>query len=237
MNASMWIALWGAVLSTGLATLQFLTWLRARPRIKVDCNLEFMTSSGDDENEAKGTIVPVIHDRDVYQEEVLVRFHITNHGDKGVQIVAVVLEAIAEQYIHTNEITPDPLPTILEPFTSIDMTIQKEFIDMELAITFLGVVDALGRRQSVPDVQCRDVVTKCWDMPTRVGWFVRRDDPEAPPVRAFQSKDKFRLSSRVVTSLPKRKRRPLISRTKFEPPRQNLQPSASPNSSEQEDGS
>jgi len=203
----------------------------------VDCNLEFLTSSGDNEDEARGTIVTVVRDLDVLQQEVLVRFHISNHGDKGVQIAAVVMEAIGGQYINISEITPDPLPTILEPFTSIDVTIQKEVIDMESAIIFLGVVDVLGRRHSVPDVRCRELATKCWDMPTRVGWFARRDDPEAPLVRAYQIQDRGRLSRRAVTSLPKRKRRPIVSRTEPEPPpRQNLQPSASPNSSEQEDG-
>jgi hypothetical protein len=149
MTATTWVAIWGASISTSLAALQFLTWFRAKPRLRVECQLQFATALETDQGDTRGTVIPVAHGRDLLNEEVLIALRVINHGERALQIAAVVVESLAAEYVHTSEITPDPLPTILDPLTSIEVTIQKEFIDLASAILFVGVVDALGRRYPV----------------------------------------------------------------------------------------
>jgi hypothetical protein len=127
---------------------------------------------------------------------MLISFTIVNGGGKALQISGIVVESIAGDHINIKEITPNPLPVVLEPLTSIITTIQKETIDMESSITFIGVVDALGRRYGLEEQACKALVLRSWEAPTRVGWFRRKDDPAAPMIQAFRMFDRSVISTR-----------------------------------------
>jgi hypothetical protein len=198
MDAKGWIALWGAVLSTALAILQFVNWRRDRPKVSVTAAITLSPISDIEDPDTRGTPVTVQHGSDALPEEMLITFTIVNGGGKALQISAVVIESIAGDHVNIKEITPHPLPVVLEPLTSIITTVQKETIDMEKSITFIGVVDALGRRYGVEEQACKALVLRSWEAPTRVAWFRRRDDPTAPMVQAFRMLDRSVLSTRPL---------------------------------------
>jgi len=198
MDAKGWIALWGAVLSTALAILQFVNWRRDRPKVSVHAKMRFSPISDVEDPNIRGTPCMVERGADTLPEEMLVEFQIVNGGGKALQVSAIVVESIAGDHIDINEITPDPLPVILEPLTSIITTIQKETIDMGSSITFIGVVDALGRRYGLEEQACKALVSRSWAAPTRVGWFRRKDDLSAPLVRAFRMVDRSVISTRPL---------------------------------------
>ncbi|MBF6173425.1 hypothetical protein [Nocardia blacklockiae] len=224
MTPAVWIALYGGILSTFLAVLQFASWSRARPKLSV--GLSFLYESNDD---SKGTPVRVRRGEDIFDDHVLLKFTIRNSGSQGIQVVAIVIED-TNTFVSISEIVSNPLATVVEPMTSIEVTVQKEFLDMCTSPTFIGIVDGLGRRHSVPRSQAEEVIKKSWSMPTRAQQYRRRDNPEAPPVWAFQSQDSARMASRpVVTSRFHTKARPITSRNEGElesmPPALILTPS------------
>lgn len=186
-----------------------LSWWAGRDRkpqiaLKVDVSLLYRTSGRDKTHRTtKGTPIQVRRGRDVQDEEVTLSMTVANAGERAVQVSAVVLEAVAGTSLNIRHITTEPLPAILEPYTSIDLEIQKEHIDFEDQITFLGVVDALGNRYAAPKEQSIRTITAAWSLPTRVDWFRRRDDPSGV-VRAYQSAENSRLSHRSLSTMKKR---------------------------------
>lgn len=222
-----WVGVWGAVLSSVLALIQFGTWRLNRPRISVQCTFEVATGidpEGGDEA-ILGTPVKVRQGPDVLDKTYFLRMQVSNSGDKGVQISSVTLESLEESRVNVHEVVPSLLPTVLEPRTAITLTVQKEFLDSVSAVTFFGVTDALGKRYGANDVSIREVVQQSWQLPSEVKWFKRRDDP-AVQVQAFPAKQRSRLSSTVS---PKRlkPRRVIVKREPPQPPKPaDLPPSA-----------
>lgn len=198
VTVATWIGLWGGLVSTSLAFMQFVKWRRERPRLVVSAALSFASASdGEDPYEHLGTPVVVQQGRDVMNQRALVTITVANHGEKALQVVGVLVEdANISGTISTTQVVPSPLPAVVEPRSSVSVLLQKEFLDMSSQITFFGVVDALGRRHPVTKSEAKSVVERAWQLPTRAAWFQRRDDPGAEPVRAFQSKQPSNLTTR-----------------------------------------
>lgn len=219
MEVADWIALYGAFVATGVAVFQVGTRFRDNPRIAVTASFLYLASSEDEQSTARGTIRQVDRDGVVLAEEMLISFNVVNRGRRAVQISSVYCEELQESAFRVFELTPAPLPITLEPLSSVEMSIQKEVIDMMDSISSIGVVDALGRRHEIPADDAVEVARVSWNAPTRVAWYRRRDSPEAPPVRGFQIQDNASLHSRAVRSgRLSRKPRPIVRRETSRPP-------------------
>jgi hypothetical protein len=211
------VAVYGAVLATAIAVGQFVAWLRRRIKVGVSSDFVFEGLDAivgvDDpskRDDTRGTPVIVQRGDDELWEQALVLLIVRNEGGAPVQIVAVVVERLTRDgKLQSVQVIPPPLPHVLAPHTRIEVTMQKEILDMTDSVTFFGVVDALGRRYAPPTEQVRQTIARSWDLPTRVGNYVRRDDPTSPPVLSYQAWDRATIdSARRVSNPPT----PLIRR-------------------------
>jgi len=191
------MAAWGAAVATVTAVVNLLVALRQRPSIQVRASLVFGSVSEEEAAEAKGTIVESEHG----PQDVLLEFQIANRGRRALEIVAVVVEGTNETatgYAKVVEIRPEPLPIVLEPLTSVRPSIQKEFLDITPRLEFLGVVDALGNRHAAVEADVRRLLRSNADLPSNVGSFRSRADPDAAPVKAFQMQAPVTITNRPL---------------------------------------
>jgi hypothetical protein len=196
VDAADWIALYGAVVATGVAVFQVGTRFRDNPRITVTASFSYSASSEDQQSATRGTLRRLERDGIVLNEEMIISFNVVNHGRRAVQISSVYCEELQESIFRVFELTPAPLPVTLEPLSSVETSIQKEVIDMMDSVSSIGVIDALGRRHEISVSETIEIARVSWNNPTRVAWYRRRDSPDVPPVRAFQLRDNARLHSR-----------------------------------------
>lgn len=203
------LSVYGAALATVIAITQFVGWWRSRVRVEVSTHFVRSALSPSEKDDARGTPMQVERDSEVLWEEALISLEVRNWGGKPVQIVAVLVESSEREGVQSFQVIPEPLPHVLEPGTRIEITLQKEVLDMGSAITFLGVVDALGRRYAPPDDQTTRVVQSSWASPTRVRRFRSRAHPDAAPVLAFQMRDRCQMN---FTDRPNKAVTPLVTR-------------------------
>ena len=196
MDSADWIALYGAVVATGVAVFQVGTHFRDNPRITVTASFSYSASSEDQRSTTRGTLRRLERDGVALSEEMLISFNVVNHGRRAVQISSVYCEDLQGSTFRVFELTPAPLPVTLEPLSSVEMSIQKEVIDMMDSVSSIGIVDALGRRHEISVDEAIEISRISWNNPTRVAWYRRRDSSDMPPVRAFQLQDNARLHSR-----------------------------------------
>lgn len=178
------LSIWGALLSTALGILQFIKHNSDKPKISVTANLTYSTCS--EEDSVKGT--KVLDDHNSWHE-VLINIGIINRGNKAIQISAVILETENENNIrYEMRIIPNGFPVVLNPLCSVDVNIQKEWIDYE-NVTCFGVVDGVGGYHCIP----KETFHKLWlqsnNLPSNKKKYVRKDNPKEV-VMAFQQKDK-----------------------------------------------
>ena len=88
------------------------------------------------------------------------RVYVVNSGKRSVQITSIMIETSERRIL---QIIPDNFPVVLQPLTSADAEIQKEWIDQE-SISLFGVIDALGNRYSLNDKQLKKLLnnTNCY---------------------------------------------------------------------------
>lgn len=200
MDAATIIGIYGAALSSALASYQVFTRFRDRPRLSVKSSFEFRNLSEEDKDRTLGTPMLVQHGHDILWREALIVMSVTNEGGSALQIVGAVIESLSDRRVLVREITPPPLPNVLEPLTNIKIALQKEFVDQCESITFIGVVDALGRRHGINKQSAQNLIGQSWRLPTRLAKYRRRDDPgnRDKEIWAFQAKAPASLSSRVI---------------------------------------
>jgi hypothetical protein len=209
MSVESVLSVYGAVLATSIALAQFVTWWRKRVRVEVRTRIVRSSLGGVEPQISRGTAVRVVRHADEFWEEILVGLEVRNKGGTPVQIVAVLVEFVDSGMVTSFQIVPDPLPSVLQPGTRIECSVQKEFLDSASAVTFFGVVDALGRRYAPPKAESIDVIGSSWCLPTRIGQFRSRKDANAPPVSAFPARDRAQMSQ---SSAPMRPPHPFIVR-------------------------
>lgn len=219
MAAADWIALYGAVVATGVAAFQVVAHFRDNPRITVTASFSCSAASEARQSTTRGTLRRVERGGVVLTEEMLISFNVVNRGRRAVQISSVYCEELQVSAFRTFELTPAPLPVTLEPLSSVEMSIQKEVIDMVDSVSSMGVIDALGRRHEISADDLIGIARVSWNTPTRVSWYRRRDSLEVPSVRAFQMQDNARLHSRAAhTGRISRIPRAIVRRDTPEPP-------------------
>ncbi|WP_431976126.1 hypothetical protein [Micromonospora haikouensis] len=188
-----------------------------KPEAKLDLEARIdMPLRHSEDSDSHGTPVKVKQGRDVKDAQILITMKILNTGERPVQVLAVLIESRDGDTIHIRQIEPPPLPLVVDPYTSVQVSFQKEHIDIDSEITFFGVIDGLGVRYPLQAGEVISLVKQSWGLPTRVSWFRRRDDP-TEVVKAYQTKEKCTLSTRelkTVKKLPKT----LVSRDEPKPP-------------------
>lgn len=204
------IAIYGAALATLLAVGQGISAFKHRAHLGIEIAFSFGALIEHERDQAHGTPVQVKRGGDCQWKEALLRLTVRNEGGIPIQIVAVIVESIRKDgELTISQFAPEPLPYVLEPGTRIQVLMQKEPIDMLDNITFLGVMDALGNRYRPGTDEIREIVQQSWGLPTRVQRYIRRDDPTAPPVLAYQNRER---SAAVETNKSGKKAVPLVRR-------------------------
>ncbi len=178
------LAIWGALLSTVLGVVELLKHLGDRARILVEADLSFRPT--EPEAATKGTRVQTKHG----WQEVLLSIRMANRGRRPMQITACVVE---ENNGHMTQVIPDQMPVVLDPNTSLQVEIQKEWLD-EGEVTFFGVVDALGRKHGASGDALLGLLRRCRELPTNRKQYRHKETGEL--VTAFQAKDQAVLSRR-----------------------------------------
>ncbi|MGK4579616.1 helix-turn-helix domain-containing protein [Kitasatospora sp. HPMI-4] len=145
--------------------------------LRIQAELQFGAGADERGGEPLGTPVHVRRGRDVQLESVALQIVVVNESRQPVQVTAVVFEDLVKDVLNIHHIMPEPLPAVVEPRSSLELILEKEPIDAVDAITFIGVVDGLGNRHALPAEAVRTLAAKCWDLPTRVALYRRRDDP------------------------------------------------------------
>lgn len=181
--------IWGAVLATLALGIELWRSLHDRPILKINAAISSATAGKD--RVAYGTRIETEHG----EKDFFVGITIRNHGKKSFQIAAVFVET---QILH--QVRSLNLPAILEPGCLLETRIQKEWLDDPETTTF-GVLDGLGRRHAIPHDIARSLIEVSRKMPTNRCQYRKKDDPNAPPVWAWQLQDNSVIASRESREL------------------------------------
>lgn len=195
MNLGGMLSLYGAVLATFLALAQLVIWWSRRVRLEVKVGIERRALDPSERESSRGTPMQVSRGGEEHWEEVLVAVEVRNKGGTPVQIVGVLIEFVEDGKLSTFQIVPDPLPSVVQPGTRVECSIQKEFLDFAPAITFFGVIDALGRRFGPTRAESISAIGAAWQLPTRVGRYRKRGEEHGKEVSAFQMRDRAQMST------------------------------------------
>lgn len=206
MDTANLIALYAAGLSTLLALSQGVNFWRHRTRVTVDANMVYSSDN------SYGTPVRVQRGEDTIDETVSVNFTIRNTGGTPVQVLGLLIENLNNSTLQLSQITPPNLPVVLEPGTTIEISLQKEHLDFLESCTFLGAVDGAGRRHPISARQAKAIIEESWRLPTRVAVYQRRDDPSKRVV-AFQVAEPGKFTERPAKRRLHRKPRIIAKRT------------------------
>jgi hypothetical protein len=207
-NLSLIAGIWGSALATLVAAFQVFTWRKGSPKIGVRTGLAHSGLREDEDEDSLGTPVRIRRGLDVLTEQVLLALHVTNRGGTPAQVAGVLIETLDAGKISRVILTPDGLPEMLAPSSSIMISIPKEHVDMATSVAFLGVLDGTGNRHCDTRDSTASAVKSCWELPTRAAYYKRKDG-RGDPVLAYQTKVQATLSS-VHAS---RKDRPIIERS------------------------
>lgn len=186
------LAIYGALLSTGLAVLAFAKFRRERPLVSVDATTVFTPArEGDDTH---GVLIHVERGDDILCEEADVEIRIRNAGAAACQISDVFVETATE----IQQVRPEGLPIILTPNTSVSVRVQPEYFvpkrptkegDLELTrVQAVGVFDALGKKHLISKENLASLVQQCGKWPLRTALFKHKESGNT--VMAFQAKDR-----------------------------------------------
>lgn len=203
MDLSLAIGLWGAVVATAVAIFNIATALRDRARLRISAKV--IRIGSEEDADTHGVLVQSRHGHDILWEEVDVELQIANRGGKEIQVLAVLFET--NTAVH--EVKPPPLPEIVHPRTAVTFRVQPElWAPVGLSsegdgsnlvpedLTFIGVVDALGRRHRLSSRDAEKIVAACRALPLRHGAFMHKESGEL--VSAFQLRDPVTLVTKTI---------------------------------------
>lgn len=179
------LAIWGASLSTVLAVKSLISSVRDKPRIGVSADLTFVPCAENDDT--KGT--KYFTERGGWSE-MRIELNVRNSGNKSLQIVSVYIEQVES----THQVFPENIPSILEPRTKLQTTIQKEWLD-DANVQELGVLDALGKRHAIEYIGLQKLISRCNDLPSEKRRYKHKETGEE--VIAWKVADRSSLHTRI----------------------------------------
>jgi len=185
------LAIYGALLSTALAVLTIVKFLRERPRISVDAIP--ITAPASESDETHGVLVRVRRGGDVLWEEADIEIRVRNAGDQACQISGVFVETATA----IQQVRPNGLPVILDPNTSCSIRVQPEYFAPktptdeggleEIPVEAVGVFDALGKKHRISKENLATLVRRCVGLPLRTALYKHNETGNV--VVAFQVRD------------------------------------------------
>lgn len=195
-SIELFLAIWGAVISTVLAIIAIIKELQQRPKLKIEA--ELLLRSCQEDEETHGVKISVKRGDDILFEEAVVMFTIRNIGLKSIQVNAIFVETENE----VTQIIPTNFPATLESNTSIASEVQPEwFVPSKLSenkkhkeklkpekVISIGIFDALGNKRIIAQEMADKLLTSCKKLPLRIGVFKHKRTGNL--VSAFQVKDK-----------------------------------------------
>ena len=175
------LAIWGAALSTILGVMQLFKFSNDKPSVQLYADFIFNSISKDDE--CKGTKALVAENR---WNEILLQVKVANSGRRALQITSVIFENATGGSV---QVIPEGLPVVLDPLVSIEVTMQKEWLD-SAPVTMVGVTDALGNKHKLKAKMLQSLQERNKKFPTNWKKYIEKDNKDKPPLIAFQVKDK-----------------------------------------------
>ena len=193
------VSVYGALLSTALALVTVVRFLRERPRISVKASTISVPATP--ESDTHGVLLLVKETHGTFWKEVNVQVRVHNSGAQQCQIAEVFVETARE--IHF--VRPLGLPVILQPNTGVTVEIQPEYMVQKVANTVgtirservlaLGVVDAIGKMHRVRRKNLQDLASRCEDLPMRT--VLTKHAGTGDTLVGFQVKDDGHIVSKV----------------------------------------
>ncbi len=174
MDAKTITSVWGAALSTTLGCVKLWEVWRNKPKVTFSATTVFSTGG------EYGTSVPTEHGI----SEVFVQITVANEGEKPIQVFRIVIRTGRTSC----QVESENLPAILQPGCRLLTKIQKEWID-DPNVSGLGMLSGTGRIWWLEEGELTELARLCRAMPSNRKQYVKRDDPSAPPVWAFQIRD------------------------------------------------
>lgn len=175
MTLELFLSLWGAGLATVLAANVIITTIRDKSALSVSVAMVYDTArQGADTH---GVLFRDHSSRNPIWLEADVEVFIRNRGRRSCQASHVFVDFAKCVFL----VTPKPLPMVVEPHTMISVRIQPELLAMREAVensrrndspnytapAALGILDALGRKYSVPPEQLHKAIGECQTLPLR----------------------------------------------------------------------
>lgn len=140
---------------------------------------------GDREN-VKGTVA--VDNFDI-RHEMLLNVRVTNNGEKDFEVSHIFMEVELENGVcYEVRVTPEELPEVVEEFSSIEIKIQKEWLDYENVNSF-GVIDSKGKYYYLPKKQLDELWKESNDLPSYKDRDCDRNDPNKI-MKSFKANDK-----------------------------------------------
>ncbi len=191
------LALYGALLSTVLAGISVLKFIRERPQVLVEADI--ISLPADEGADTHGVLVRVQRGNDLMREEKDVEVRIRNAGHQAIQITDVLVETADA----IPQIRPEGLPITLEPNTQHSVLVQPEcFVPKTLRGTDLhyvpvvsvGVLDALAKKHRISKENLEALLAHCRALPVRTGAYRHRKT--GTMIVALQARDSITMVSK-----------------------------------------
>lgn len=191
------LALYGALLSTVLAGISILKFIRERPQVLVEAEIVSLPAS--EGADTYGVLVRVKRGGDLMWEEKDVEVRIRNAGRQAIQIADMLVET--DDTIL--QIRPEGLPITLEPNAQHFVRVQPEcFVPKTLCgkdlhdvpVVSVGILDALTKKHSISKENPEALLAHRRALPVRTGAYRHRKT--GTTIVAFQARDSIRMLSK-----------------------------------------
>jgi hypothetical protein len=202
-SLELFLAIYGALLSTVLGVLAILKFFWERPRLLVDAVT--VSASAKEGEDTHGVLVPTNGmGSEILWESIDVEIRVRNSGGQACQIIDVFVEHA--RVIH--HVRPSNLPAIIDPYTTLSVRVQPEYFApksvmsgghlRDLPVEAVGVSDGLGRRHEISTENLEMLMARCRALPLRTR-AVRHKETGKLAV-TFQVKDSETIAYKNETS-------------------------------------
>lgn len=172
------VAGWAAFLSSLLGLIKVWEFWRNTPRLQITASIAFATDS------AYGTEVTTEHG----EQYAYIEITMVNGGEKPIQVFRTVVEGKTfSQQIETLN-----LSAVLQPGCRLTTRLQKEWLDHPDSSS-LGVMSGTGKLVLLSKKKFTRILEGSRSLPSERKQYIKRDDPDAAPLWAFESHDPFVL--------------------------------------------
>ena len=187
-SIQMWLAIWGAGISSALALLKLYEFFHDRPRLTLIVNLVYSPAKEDEET--YGVKVQLKSGPDLLWNEARIKFTIMNSGNKAIQVVSIFVE----EKKSITQITPPSLPVVLQSNMQVTVDVQPEFFHGE--VVSAGVYDELGKQHRLPKKPFYSLIKEIGSLPLRVGKYKHKETGDLVEAFYVPKRDRIEMISK-----------------------------------------